>query len=94
MSATTIKISPELRHRVALAAKKAGTTPHAFMVQAVERQTELAELRLSFVADALAAEKEVLRAGLAFRANDVHAYFEARLKGEKPRRPKATRWRK
>ena len=94
MPATTIKISTELRNRVALAAKKAGTTAHAFLVQAVEKQTEFSELRLRFVTDALAAEQDVLRTGLGYRADEVHAYFDARIRGKKPRRPKAKAWRK
>lgn len=94
MPATSIKISPGLRKRVASAARKAGTTPHAFMVQAVERQTELAEQHQSFVADALEAEKDLLKRGVGYRSDEVHAYFRARLGNKKAPRLVAKAWRK
>ncbi len=64
------------------------------MVSAVEHQTALAEQRQTFVADALEAEKDLLHSGVGYRANEVHAYFAARVKGKKATRPKARAWRK
>ncbi len=40
---------------------------HAFMIEAIERQTTLAEARKGFVADALNAEEAMLRSGKADR---------------------------
>jgi predicted transcriptional regulator len=94
MPATTIKLSPDLRERVAAVARREGTTAHAFLVRAVEHQTTLAEKRLSFVADALAAEAEALRTGKGFAAEEVHAYLKARLDGKKAPRPRQRAWRK
>lgn len=93
MPATTLKLSPELRSRIAEAAKNSGTTPHAFMVKAVEHQTALAEQRQSFLADARAGERQVLEAGKALDADEVHAYFRARVKGKKAARPRLKAWR-
>ena len=60
-STTTLKLSDELKARIASAAQQSGKTAHAFMVEALELQTELAERRSAFVADALLAREEVAR---------------------------------
>jgi predicted transcriptional regulator len=44
-STTTLKLSDELKARIASAAQQTGKTAHAFMVEALELQTELAERR-------------------------------------------------
>ena len=44
--------------------------------------------RKAFIADALAAEEEVKRTGLVYRAADVHRYMRALARGKKARRPK------
>ncbi len=92
---TTIKLPPKLKARVATVAKRAGKSPHAFMLEAIERQTEQQELRQRFVADALAAEAEAISSGLAFDADEVHAAAETRVAGGKApfARLKARTWR-
>lgn len=52
---TTLKIAADLKRRVVAAAKAADKSPHAFMLEAIERQTRLDEQRRAFVADAVAA---------------------------------------
>ncbi len=91
--ATSLKIPLQLKTRVVAAAKGAGKTPHAFMVEAIEHQVSQAERRQRFVADALAAEKETLETGLGFSAEEVHAAMETRARGNKARRLKARPWR-
>ena len=85
---TTLKLPETLKKRIAPLAESAGKTPHAWMVEAIETQATLAEKRKAFVADALAAEEEVRRTGLVYRAGDVHRYFRARAAGKKAPRPK------
>jgi predicted transcriptional regulator len=92
--ATSIKLPPKLKTRVAAASKRAGKSPHAFMLEAIEQQTGQAERWQRFVADALAAEKDALETGLGFPADEVHAFADARARGEKPKRPRAKSWRK
>jgi predicted transcriptional regulator len=87
-SSTTLKLSDDLKKRIAPLAESAGKTPHAWMVEALETQATLAERRKAFVADARAAEKEVEKHGLVYRAEDVHRYVLARLAGKKARRPR------
>jgi hypothetical protein len=51
----------------------------------------LAEKRKAFIADAHAAEEEVERTGLVYRAADVHRYIRARASGKKAPRPRLVR---
>lgn len=95
MSATTsLKLPEELKARVAALAAQAGKTAHAYMLGAIERETALAEKRQAFVDDALAAEKDMERSGLAYDAHDLHNYWKAKLAGKKPQKPKLKAWRK
>jgi predicted transcriptional regulator len=89
-----LKLSPELKARVREVAEKTGVTPHAFMIAAIEHETELAEQRRGFVADALAARADYARTGLGIDARELHAYLSARAGGRRATRPKARRWRK
>jgi hypothetical protein len=74
--------------------KGTDTSIHAFMLDAIEQQTGLAELRRQFIADALAAEAEAITTGMGFSAADVHAYIGRLAKGRKVARPRAKRWRR
>jgi hypothetical protein len=62
------------------------------MVEALEVHAALAEKRKTFVADALAAEKEVERTGRVYQSEDVHRYLRARVSGGKAKHPKPARW--
>jgi len=63
MSTTSLKLPDELKQRIAEAARRAGITPHAFMVAAIEQATASAETRAHFVAQAEAARKDMLDSG-------------------------------
>jgi predicted transcriptional regulator len=89
---TTLKLPESLKKRIAPLAEAAGKTPHAWMVEAIETHATLAEKRKAFVAHAVAAEKEVRKTGLVYRAEDVHRYIRARTAGKKPARPKPVKW--
>ena len=91
-ASTTLKLPGRLKQRIAPLARSSGKTPHAWMVEALETHVALAEKRRIFVADALAAEKEVERTGRAYPAGDVHRYLHARIVGRKAKRPKPVRW--
>ncbi|HEV8553102.1 MAG TPA: hypothetical protein VGR65_06915 [Casimicrobiaceae bacterium] len=87
--ATTIKLPKTLKSRVANAAAVAGKTPHAFMVEAIERQTAVCERR--DLADALAAREEIGQRGLVYDGDEVVSYLKARLEGCKLARPRKRR---
>ena len=95
MSATTsLKLPDDLKARVASLAAQTGKSAHAYMLGAIERETTLDEKRQAFVEEALAAERDMARSGLAYDAHDMHAYWNAKLSGKKAPKPKLKRWRK
>lgn len=78
---TTLKLPDALKTRIAQVADAAGKTPHAFMVEALQAQTELAERRREFVNAAILAEQEVAQYGLVYDADEVFSYMRAKLEG-------------
>lgn len=93
MSTTTsVKLPPKLKARVAALARKTGRSPHALIVEAVERHTSAEEKLEAFVAEALEADAEIEAGGEVFRADDVHAWVDRLAEGRRTRRPRA--WRK
>jgi predicted transcriptional regulator len=89
MSATTtLKLPDDLKARIAIAAEQTGKTPHAFMVEALQMQTELAERRREFVQSAVLAEQEVAQYGLVYDADEVFSYLRDRLAGRPTQDPK------
>ena len=93
MSTTSVKLSPQLRRRIRSLAKSSGLTAHAFMVEAIERQTAAAEKQRAFHEDALAADVEMEASGMGYELEDVANWFATRLKGGKAKLPKARPWR-
>ena len=85
---TTLKLTEELKTRIAPLAKSADKTPHAWMVEALETQAKLAEMRQSFINDALASASEVDAGGALYAMEDVHSYILARAAGKSAKRPK------
>lgn len=88
MPTTTLKIPEELKARIAAAAKVEGKSPHAFMVDALAKQTALAERRLAFVNAAHIAEQEIAEYGLVYDADEVFSYLQDKVKGKRAKRPK------
>jgi len=81
-TSTTLKLPETLRVRIAPLARSAGKTPHAWMIEALEAQAELAELRRAFVQDALESAAEVDAGGPLYAMEDVHAYIAKRAAGQ------------
>ena len=94
MPPTTLKVPLELKQRIAAVVARSGDSAHAFMLKAIEYQTQLAEQRQSFVADALDAREDFQRTASGFDANEVHAHLRARIGGKRTAAPKAKRWRR
>jgi predicted transcriptional regulator len=94
MPPTTLKLSTELKQRIRAVAASSGTSAHAFMIEALERETTRVEQRRSFVDEALAAREELVRTGVGFDAREVHVHLKARAAGRATPRPKARRWHK
>jgi predicted transcriptional regulator len=87
-TSTTLKLPDDLKERVGQAAHAAGKSPHAFMVEAIELHTRLAERRQDFIQSALAAEQEVATYGLVYDGDEVLSYLKARFEGRKVARPR------
>ena len=88
---TTLRLSEALKARIAQAADESGKSSHAFMLEAIERQTELAERRRDFVASALHAEEEVAQYGLVYDGDEVLSWLQSRLEGARPAPPRKRR---
>ena len=86
---TTLKLPEELKARITAAAQASGKSPHAFMVEALETQARLAEMRQSFINDAIASAAEVDAGGALYAMEDVQSYILARTAGKAAKRPKS-----
>ena len=92
--ATSLKLPKALKSRITRLAKRAGESPHAFMLRLLEAQVESAERFERFVADARHADERMQESGQGYAAADVHGFLEARIAGRKADRPKPAPWRK
>ena len=86
---TTIRLSDELKERVAAAAERAGTTPHGFILEAIAEKTEQAERRADFHAEATRRDAAIAGTGLTIPWSELRKHLEARAAGRKTRRPVA-----
>lgn len=93
VTATSLKLPRHLKSRVERVARRAGESPHAFMLRALENQVEAMERYQAFLEEGMRADEAMQQSGLGYDAKDVHAYLEAKARGRAVRRPKAVRWR-
>jgi predicted transcriptional regulator len=89
MSTTTIRLSDELKARVAAAAKAGGTTPHNFILEAIAEKAEQEERRADFVDEAQRRYAAIVATGKTIPWADMRAYLEDRVAGKPIRRPAA-----
>lgn len=97
MTTTSLKLPEDLKKRTAAVAQELGATPHAFMVSAIRTAAAAEEKRAEFIADAKKARKKMLKTGVGFDVDEVHAYLRHRIANPdlKPaiEQPKAKSWR-
>ena len=86
---TSLKLSDTLKAKINRIALGEGKTPHALMVETLERGVEQALLRQEFYNDGLAAYQEAMQLNRAFSGDDVKAYIVARIGGRPATRPTA-----
>ena len=89
MPTTTIRLPDDLKARIAAAAKRAGTTAHAFMLEAIAEKTEQAERRADFDAVAEARYAGIVASGKTIPWQEMRGYLEARMAGRAAKRPVA-----
>lgn len=88
---STLKLPSQLKARIARVARKMGRTPHAFMIEALERQTLREERMEEFVKEALAADRAIEGGEEVYAAADVDAWLGRLAAGSRAPRPKP--WR-
>ena len=92
MSVTTVRIPDVLKARVAKAAKRAGVTSHAFIVEAVAQSTEQAERAADFHAEAVSRLNafDASRKGVAW--SDMKQYIRDLAAGKRVKAPRAKKF--
>ena len=92
--ATSLKLPKTLKSRITQLAKRAGESPHSFMLRLLENQVQAVERFEQLIADAQDADQRMQETGQGYPAVHVHGYLEAKIAGRKTPRPKPVRWRK
>jgi hypothetical protein len=79
----------DLKTRVAAAAKRAGTSTHGFILEAIAEKAKQDELRADF--DAVAEERyaRIASSGETIPWEEMRGYLEERLAGKTVKRPQA-----
>lgn len=89
MSTTTIRLPEALKARIAAAARRAGTTPHSFILEAIAEKAEQEERRADFNQIAEERYARIVATGKTIPWGEMRGYLEDRVAGRKARRPAA-----
>lgn len=89
MSTTTIRLPADLKERIAIAAKRAGTTSHGFILEAIAQKAEQEEQRADFHDVAEKRYAGIVAAGKTIPWNEMRVYLEDRIAGKAAVRPRA-----
>ena len=88
-STTTIRLSDELKARLAEAARRGGTTAHGFILEAIAEKIEQDERRSAFEEEAQTRLSRLAQSGRSIAWDDMKRYLEARIAGDKVAPPAA-----
>lgn len=88
MPTVSVKLPDATKARIDRVAASKGTSAHALMVEAIESKLDSEEGHDAFVQAALRSRGEMLATGKAYDGDEFLAYARARLRGEKPVRPR------
>ena len=94
IAATSLKLPKRLKARIDRLSRRSGESAHAYMVRALEGHVTAEERYQAFLEDGVRSDEAMLRSGLGYAAEDVHAYVTGLAGGRAARRPKPVRWRK
>lgn len=86
---TTIRLPKDLRARVKRAARRAGTTAHGFILDAIAEKAEQEDRRADLFDTADRRYAQVVASGMTIPWAKMRRYLEARVAGAKPDRPTA-----
>ena len=88
MSTTTIRLPENLKKRIAQAAEQAGTSSHAFILEAIANSVEAAERRNDFHEVAERRYAEIAASGKTIPWSEMRTYLLDRVSGKKTARPR------
>lgn len=88
MGTTTIRIEKALRARIRSAARHAGTSPHNFMVDAIEEKTRQAEEQRQFRGEATQRLLAIGKTGRTVSWKEMRAYLQKRARSGTAARPR------
>ena len=89
MPTTTIRLPEDLKARIAVAATRAGTTSHNFILQAIAEKAEQEELRSDFNQVAEERYARIVATGKTISWQEMRNYLEQRVEGKKAKQPAA-----
>ena len=89
MPTTTIRLPEDLKDRIAHAAERAGTTSHAFILDAIAERVDEEERRNDFHEPAERRYADIVATGKTIPWSEMQTYLKSRLAGKKTSRPKA-----
>lgn len=87
MTTTTIRLPGELKARVTRAAKRAGITPHNFILTAVAEKTAMEELSADFHDTADRRYSNIAASGRTVPWSEMRKYLDARAAGKSRKHP-------
>lgn len=87
MPTTTIRLPEALKARIAAAAKRAGTTPHSLILEAISEKAEQEERRADFNQAAEDRYARIVAAGKTIPWSEIRDFLENRLSGKAAKRP-------
>ena len=87
MSTTTIRLPDDLKARIAAAAKRAGTTTHSFILEAIAEKADEAERRSDFNDNADRRYAQIVATGKTIAWADMRRYLEGRIAGKTGKPP-------
>lgn len=98
MTTTSLKLPEDLKENIQRIAAQSNTSPHAFMLQALESEVNRRTLRAAFLAEARAAAAEIDNGGPVYALEDIQVWVKAkvgaRASGQKVSEPKPMRNRR
>lgn len=87
MSTTTIRLPEALKARITAAAKRAGTTPHSLILEAIAEKAEQEERRADFNQAAEDRYARIVATGKTIPWSEIRGFLENRLSGKTAKRP-------
>lgn len=87
MSTTTIRLPKNLKTRVTAAARRAGTTAHGFILEAIAEKTDREAQSTDFLDTAEKRYANIVASGKTIPWNKMRGYLENRITGKTAARP-------